>query len=86
MYFRKLGQEIKEAKKTDSPTVLMESKRLIQDAMKFGFYPKTFAFSRLNLLPEFEFEKSKELNMVQIPYRNVQAWSDVTTSPGFIGS
>ena len=86
LYFRKLGQEIKEAKKTDSRTVLMEGKRLIQDAMKSGFYPKTFAFSRLNLLPEFEFEKSKELNMVQIPYRNVQAWSDVTTSPGFIGS
>ena len=86
MYYRKLGHEIKEAKKANSPTVLMEGKRLIQDAIKSGFYPKTFAFSRLNLLPEFEFDKSKELNMVQIPYRNVQAWSDVSTSPGFIGS
>ena len=63
----------------------MEGTRTIQEAMKAGFYPKTFAFSRLNLLPDFDFDKSKELNMVQIPYRNIQVWSNVSTSPGIMG-
>ena len=63
----------------------MEGTRTIQDAMKAGFYPKTFAFSRMNLLPNFDFDKSKELNMVQIPYRNIKVWSNVSTSPGIMG-
>ena len=55
------------------------------DAMNSGFYPKTFIFSRLNLLDEFPFDLEKRLNMVQIPYRNIQTWSDLSTSPGIMG-
>ena len=64
----------------------MEGKRLIQDAMNSGFYPKTFVFSRVNQIVDFEFDKSKELDMYQIPYRSVELWSELPVGhPGFMG-
>ena len=82
-----LRNELDAAKKTDpnKSTILLEGKRIIQDAMKAGFYPKTFVFSRLNLLSDIPFDLSKEINMVQIPYRNIKVWSDLSTSPGIMG-
>ena len=56
-----------------SENVVLEGKRLIIDAIKAGIYPKIFVFSRLNLLIDFPFDKSKNLAMYQIPYRSVQS-------------
>ena len=65
---------------------MVEGKRLIQDAMNSGFYPKTFVFSRVNQLVDFKFDKSKEMNMYQIPYRSVELWSEMPVGhPGFMG-
>ena len=83
--FRKIKKQIEVAKKPHCNTVLLEGKRVIVDAMNSGLYPKTFIFSRLNLLDEIPFDLENRLDMVQIPYRNVQAWSDLTTSPGIMG-
>jgi len=71
--------------KQQSNTILVEGKRLIQDAMNSGFYPKTFVFSRVNQLVDFKFDKSKEMNMYQIPYRSVELWSEMPVGhPGFM--
>ena len=83
---KRLKREFDTAKKSqEKPIILLEGKRIIQDAMNSGFYPKTFVFSRLNLLGDIPFDLSKEINMVQIPYRNIKVWSDLTTSPGIMG-
>ena len=97
---RKLQKEFREASgqkvtpklkddtsgKQQSNTILVEGKRLIQDAMNSGFYPKTFVFSRVNQLVDFKFDKSKEMNMYQIPYRSVELWSEMPVGhPGFMG-
>ena len=82
---KKIKKQIEVAKKPHGKTVLLEGKRVIVDAMNSGLYPKTFIFSRLNLLDEIPFDLENRLNMVQIPYRNVQAWSELTTSPGIMG-
>jgi len=82
---KKIKKQTEAAKKTHDKTILLEGKRVIVDAMNSGFYPKTFIFSRLNLLDEFPFDLEKRLNMVQIPYRNIQTWSDLSTSPGIMG-
>ena len=73
-------------KQQQPTTILVEGKRLIQDAMNSGFYPKTFVFSRVNQLVDFEFDKSKEMDMYQIPYRSVELWSEMPVAhPGFMG-
>ena len=56
---RDLKRELSLCKRRDSDKVLLEGKRLIQDAIEAGFYPETFLFSRLNLLPEIPFDKSR---------------------------
>ena len=66
-------------------TVILEGKRLIVDAMRAGHHPSVFVFSRLNLLQGFPFDLSRELAMYQIPYRNLRAWSELKTHPGFMG-
>ena len=84
---KRLKKEFNTAKKSDQekPLILLEGKRIIQDAMNAGFYPKTFVFSRLNLLGDIPFDTSKNINMVQIPYKNIKVWSDLSTSPGIMG-
>ena len=81
---RKLRRKLSHVTKHDD-TVILEGKRLIIDAIKAGFYPNIFVFSRLNLLDGFPFDKSKNLAMYQIPYRNIGLWSELSTSPGFMG-
>ena len=84
---KRLKKEFNTAKKSEQekPLILLEGKRIIQDAMNAGFYPKTFVFSRLNLLGDIPFDTSKDINMVQIPYKNIKVWSDLSTSPGIMG-
>ena len=73
------------AHKSDD-TIILEGKRLIVDAFRAGLYPDAFVFSRLNLLAEIPFDKDRDLAMYQIPYRNIQAWSELKTTPGIMGN
>ena len=81
---KKLRKNLSHSYKHDD-NVILEGKRLIIDAIKAGCYPSIFVFSRLNLLRGFAFDLSKNLAMYQVPFRDIKAWSDLTTSPGFIG-
>ena len=81
---KKLRKNLSHSYKHDD-NIVLEGKRLIIDAMRAGCYPSIFVFSRLNLLQGFPFDLSKSLAMYQVPYRDIKAWSDLSTSPGFIG-
>ena len=87
---KRLRHMLNEAKnpseKEDSSLILLESKRLIQDAMNAGLYPKTCIFSRLNLLLDLPWDKTKSLELVQIPYKNMKLWTEMSTSPGIMGN
>jgi hypothetical protein len=80
-----LKQEFIDCRNKNEDVVILEGKRLILDAMNSGLYPKTFVFSRLNLLEGFPFDKSKPLKMFEIPYKNISVWTDLSTSPGIMG-
>lgn len=81
---RKLHRTLSHHGKSDD-NIVLEGRRLIVDAMKAGFYPSVFVFSRLNLLKGFPFDVSRSIAMYQIPYRNIAGWSELKTQPGFMG-
>ncbi|XP_012059530.1 PREDICTED: rRNA methyltransferase 3, mitochondrial [Atta cephalotes] len=63
--------------------MLLEGFRLIEDAIQAGIVPKVIFFSRLSdVLP---LSLPKEVKLYKIPYRTIQLWSNLTTSPGIIG-
>jgi len=63
--------------------MLLEGIRLIQDAIQTGIVPKVIFFNRLSdILP---LSLPEEVKLYKIPYRTIQLWSNLTTSPGIIG-
>ncbi|GAB1867159.1 RNA methyltransferase-like protein 1 [Camponotus japonicus] len=64
-------------------SMLLEGFRLIKDGIQAGVKPKAIFFSRLSdILP---LSLSKEIKLYKIPYRTIQLWSNLTTSPGIFG-
>ena len=86
---RKLKQKfcltLTPSKSANEGLIVLEGKRLIIEALQAGAKPDTFIFSRLNLLPGFPLDKLQDCQVVQIPYKNISAWSELKTSPGFMG-
>ncbi|KAG5318887.1 MRM3 methyltransferase, partial [Pseudoatta argentina] len=76
--------DIKTKKKREkNRQMLLEGFRLIQDAIQAGIVAKVIFFSRLSdVLP---LSLPKEVKLYKIPYRTIQLWSNLTTSPGIIG-
>lgn len=63
--------------------MLLEGSRLIEDAIRAGLVPKVIFFNRLSdILP---LSLPTEVKLYKIPYRTIQLWSNLTTSPGIIG-
>ena len=65
--------------------MILEGRRLITDAMSAGFYPTLFVFSRIKCLKDIAFDLSRSHEMYQIPYSNIQAWSELKSPPGIMG-
>lgn len=64
-------------------SMLLEGFRLIKDAIQAGVKPEAIFFSRLSdILP---LSLSKEIKLYKVPYRTIQLWSNLTTSPGIFG-
>ncbi|XP_019545701.3 rRNA methyltransferase 3, mitochondrial [Aedes albopictus] len=64
--------------------LVVEGKRLINDAIEAGLWLETVIFSELNHLNDVR-TKLQALNLVQLPSHVLQEWSDLVTSPGMIG-
>ncbi|XP_032676592.1 rRNA methyltransferase 3, mitochondrial [Odontomachus brunneus] len=63
--------------------ILLEGFRLIQDAIEGGAIPKVIFFTRL---PDvLQLSLPKDVQLYKIPYRTIQLWSTLTTSPGILG-
>lgn len=76
--------DVKTKKKREkNGQMLLEGSRLIEDAIRAGTVPKAIFFSRLSdVLP---LSLPQEVKLYKIPYRTIQLWSNLTTSPGIIG-
>ena len=85
LLIRSLMKQVSHTHKSDD-TVVLEGKRMILDAFKAGLYPSIVVFSRLRLLADIPFDKDKDLAMYQIPYRNINMWSELSTPPGLMGN
>ncbi|XP_014473986.1 PREDICTED: rRNA methyltransferase 3, mitochondrial [Dinoponera quadriceps] len=63
--------------------ILLEGFRIIQDAIQGGAIPRVIFFSRLDDVQRLSFPQNVQL--YKIPYRTIQLWSTLTTSPGILG-
>lgn len=83
-YFSSLMIDVKTRNKREkNNSMLLEGFRLIKDAVEAGTKPKAIFFNRISeILP---LSLSKEVKLYKVPYRTIQLWSNLTTSPGIIG-
>lgn len=63
--------------------ICMEGYRLIKDGIEAGVKPEIIFFSRLSDIEDLPLHE--EVKLYKIPYRTIQLWSNLTTSPGIIG-
>lgn len=72
-----------------------EGHRIIREALQHGATPEALYFSRLKLVAALRPSPSKltlqdvhalsDLPLFRAPYKTLQTWSSVTTSPGIVG-
>lgn len=66
---------------------MLEGKRLIRDALQSGCHLKYILFSRKS---EVDFVKpflpKVGAQLYKMPYREIQLWSELTTTPGIMGT
>ncbi|KAJ8959964.1 hypothetical protein NQ318_009397 [Aromia moschata] len=79
--------EIKSKKeKEKKDLILLEGKRLIKDALIAGCKLEYILFSRMQELNYIKpFLPKLGAQLYKMPYREIQMWSDLTTSPGLMG-
>lgn len=70
-------------RREENGQMLLEGFRLIEDAIQAGVVPKVIFFNRLSDV--LQLSLPKEVKLYKIPYRTIQLWSNLTTSPGIIG-
>ncbi|KAL2750078.1 hypothetical protein V1477_001554 [Vespula maculifrons] len=67
----------KKRKKKDQ--ILLEGYRLVKDGTEVGVKPKAILSSDIIYLTLYE-----DVKLFQIPYKTIQLWSNLKTSPGII--
>lgn len=65
--------------------ILLEGKCYIKDAIEAGLIPKFIVYSRLSDVQEF-IHSGVKTKFYKVPYRSIQLWSTLTTSPGIMGT
>lgn len=70
-------------KKGKNQLMLLEGSRLLEDALQAGVKPKVIFFSRISDV--LKLPVSQEVELYKIPYRMIQLWSNLITSPGILG-
>lgn len=63
--------------------MLLEGLRLIQDAILANITPKLIFFSRFSDIQQLSL--TQKVQLYKVPYRTIQLWSVLTTSPGIMG-
>lgn len=65
--------------------ILLEGKRLIREALQRGCQMEYLLFSQLSDVEDLKAYLPKLGQLYKMPYREIQSWSDLTTSPGIMG-
>lgn len=66
--------------------MLLEGKRLIKEALLAGCRLQYMLFSRKEDIEELkEYLPKHGAKLYKMPYREMQVWSQLTTSPGIMG-
>ncbi|CAL1279815.1 unnamed protein product [Larinioides sclopetarius] len=65
--------------------MLIEGKRLINDAIAAGMILETIYFSREKELAELKFKFQENVEIFKVFYKTLQLWSNLTTCPGIMG-
>ncbi|GBN49476.1 rRNA methyltransferase 3, mitochondrial, partial [Araneus ventricosus] len=65
--------------------ILIEGKRLINDAIDAGMILETIYFSREKELAELKFKFQENVDIFKVFYKTLQLWSHLTTCPGIMG-
>ncbi|XP_066151868.1 rRNA methyltransferase 3, mitochondrial [Euwallacea fornicatus] len=68
-----------------SGLMLLEGKRLIREALLTGCEMEYLLFSRMDEVDYLKPYFLKSGRLYKIPYRELQSWSNLTTSPGVMG-
>lgn len=81
--FTKLLEIIKNrTKREKSGKILLEGKRLINDAILAGMKMKVIYFSNEEDLKDIKLKNLEEIKVYKVLYRTMKIWSDLTTCPG----
>ena len=64
--------------------VMIEGRRLINDAIESGVQAHTLFFSQLESLEGIPLHKTRA-TLIKIPFKDIAMWSDVVTPQGVIG-
>lgn len=69
--------------------IMLEGRRLIDDALVAGVQPVMILFTRKDLVKDLplldRYITPQKTVLHKIPYHHIQNWSDLTTSPGITG-
>ncbi|GFU43270.1 rRNA methyltransferase 3, mitochondrial [Trichonephila clavipes] len=65
--------------------MLLEGKRLINDAIDAGIELETIYFSRDKELADIKFKFQENVEILKVFYKTLQQWSNLTTCPGIMG-
>ncbi|XP_063842713.1 rRNA methyltransferase 3, mitochondrial-like [Scylla paramamosain] len=95
-YERKLLENMKYHKyRSEHQLFVAEGHRIIREALEHGVTPVALYFTRLKLVAALKAAPSKlklehvlalnDLPLFKAPYKTLQTWSSVTTSPGIVG-
>lgn len=95
-YERKLLENTQSRKyRSEHQLFVAEGYRIIREALQHGATPEAVYFSRLKLVSALRASPSKltledvhalsDLPLIRAPYKTLQTWSSVTTSPGIVG-
>ena len=68
-----------------SGTIILEGRRLIQDALEAGVKLESLFFSRSESLDGLSLDPGQNFHLYKVLYSHMSLWSDLTTSPGIIG-
>ncbi|XP_071439827.1 rRNA methyltransferase 3, mitochondrial [Hetaerina americana] len=64
--------------------ILLEGRRLIADAIKFGAVPKVVFFSQKEDVAKIKWPQ-RNFQLYKVAYKTIKIWSSLITSPGIIG-
>lgn len=66
--------------------MLLEGKRLIKEALLAGCKLQYVLFSRKNDIEDLkQYLPKTGAKLYKLPYKEMQAWSELTTTPGVMG-